>query len=149
MPVFVEWRWQEKTKSFLVIFHFYDDFSKPNLRIRRYEKDNRVIFDLSRGEDIWTLEAWMSWAPSHVETAMLSELLSYANIINGLGEPSKRQLINPLTGKGGKGMNIVQKVGLDKRIVWLTEDSGLSYAGFEICPIYVDYLREILKPYLK
>jgi hypothetical protein len=36
MPIFVQWKWDETRKSFLVVFHFYNDFSKPNLRIRKY-----------------------------------------------------------------------------------------------------------------
>ena len=77
MPVFVEWQWKERTKSFLVIFHFHDDFSKPNLRIKKYE--NGHLFMLPPDEMFTPLKAWMSWAPSHPDMALLTELLSYAN----------------------------------------------------------------------
>ena len=90
MPVFVEWQWKERTKSFLVIFHFYDDFSRPNLRIKKYEKGHLIV--LTPNKAIVPKEAWMTWAPSHPDLALLTELLSYANIVNGLKEFEKRDL---------------------------------------------------------
>ena len=37
MPVFVEWKWIEKTETFLAVFHFWDDGNKQNLRMRTEE----------------------------------------------------------------------------------------------------------------
>ena len=83
MPVLVQWKWKEETKSYLVIFHFFDDFSAPNLRT--------TILGISKshfGEDIDLSKRkstpLLTWAPSHIELGLLSEVLSYANRINGL-----------------------------------------------------------------
>jgi hypothetical protein len=37
-------------------------------------------------------EVEMTWAPSHIELGMLSELLMYANIIGGLSETARKEL---------------------------------------------------------
>ena len=34
MPTYVRWEWKERTKTFLVIFYFFDDKSSSNLRFR-------------------------------------------------------------------------------------------------------------------
>lgn len=87
MPVFVEWKWKERTKTFLVIFHFYDDFSKTNLRIKKCEKGRLLM--LTPSEIFSPSKAWMTWSPSHPDMALLTQLLTYANIINGLKEDEK------------------------------------------------------------
>ena len=51
------------------------------------------------GDIINPREAWMTWAPSHPELGLLMELLSYANIINGLKETEKRKLRVGLEGR--------------------------------------------------
>ena len=55
MPIFVQWEWKGRTKSFLVIFHFYDDFSKPNLRMKmkKYDltPDDLDLLELLMDED--------------------------------------------------------------------------------------------------
>jgi len=83
MPILVQWKWEEGTKTFLVIFHFYDDYSQPNIRL-----NNKTIKD---GESEFERPT-ITWAPSHLESGLLSELLGYANIINGLKEGGKREL---------------------------------------------------------
>jgi hypothetical protein len=73
----------ERTKSFLVIFHLYDDRSEPNIRLmKKTFKDEMSEFE----------RPTITWAPSHLESGLLGELLSYANIINGLKEGGKREL---------------------------------------------------------
>lgn len=159
MPVFVEWKWQERTKSFLVIFHFYDDFSKPNLRIRRFAKGNRLMFSEPL-KAIFTKEAWMTWAPSHVEMALLTELLSYANMINGLKEKEKRELKKSLESRKSlyeadwmKGIldyhvspnDTFKEIGIDKKMVIYHDESKKVYSGVEICPEYIDYLKKLLR----
>jgi hypothetical protein len=96
MPVFVEWKWQERFKSFLVIFHFHDDFSRPDLRVKKYEKG--LLFMAKYSKVLSARKAWMPWAPSHPELELLTELLSYANRINGLKEFEKGELRAKLEG---------------------------------------------------
>jgi len=176
MPVFVEWRWKEQTKSFLVIFHFYDDFSSPNLRIKKYEKGTIAIQIKSPyPEDpySWSIEprkVWMTWAPSHPELGLLMELLSYANIINGLKETEKRKLKIELQGRtplaemvrkgfapedelirGACPDDIKSKIGKDKKTVVYFEpevEPIVLHFCVELCPEYIDYLKTVLKPYL-
>ncbi len=161
MSVFVEWKWKEKTKSFLVVFHFYDDFSKPNLRIKNYEKGYLYVstpFGL-----ITPMKAWMTWSPSHPELALLTELLSYANIINGLKEFEKRHLrtnLDPvITDDDELGItadvtSIENEIGKDKKTVVYLEKPEYPteqplHCCAELCPEYIYYLKKVLKPYLK
>jgi len=166
MPVFVEWEWKERTKSFLVIFHFYDDFSKPNLRVKKcgMGKGGRLMIVVTAEGPILPQTAWMSWAPSHSELALLSELLSYANIVNGLKESTKRELRVKLeVWKKGNFIEdigeyepdvwvaFVPKVGTDKHVVYLEkrEDSENDYhLCIQLSHEYIDYLKNLLKPYL-
>lgn len=109
MPVFVQWKWKEETKTFLVIFYFYDDFSKPNLRVRKYEKGHLLM--LTPSEIFTPSKAWMTWAPSHPEMALLTQLLTYANIINGLKEDKKDEKIcKEYIGGKGFGAKILSEM---------------------------------------
>jgi len=160
MPVFVEWNWKERTKSFLVIFHFYDDFSRENLRIKKYERGKVIIFHSpSREEAITPDKTWMSWAPSHPELGSLQELLSLANIINGLKEHEKRWLKVLLGAEcrlpqaGFREMidvyGITKEIGEDKRTVVYQNATSEDHFCVELCPEYIDYLKKVLKPLLK
>ena len=51
MPILVQWKWQERGKHFLVIFYFYDDFSKSNLRFKMERVVNSNIITTERGID--------------------------------------------------------------------------------------------------
>ena len=138
MPVFVEWKWKERTKTFLVIFHFYDDFSKPNLRIKKYEKEHLLMF--TESEMFTPLKAWMTWAPSHPEMALLTQLLTYTNIINGLKEDEKHEI----------GLYLERAAIPERKLVVVyLEESGELSSFAELCPEYIDYLKKILKPYLR
>ena len=170
MPVFVEWKWKEKTKTFLVIFHFYDDFSKSNLRIKKYEKGHLLMLTPNKAID--PMKAWMTWAPSHPDLALLTELLSYANIVNGLKEFEKRDLRTKLgTARwehvdGELGVVIYsphmqnEMVEDKKTAIYSEKPDNHSekpahstevplHVCAELCPEYIDYLKRILKPYLK
>jgi len=176
MPVFVEWKWIESTKSFLVVFHFYDDFSKPNLRIKKCEKGTPGTPSMfttfapdapSPSDIIQARKAWMTWAPSHSELALLMELLSYANIINGLKETEKRKLKFELQGRKALILHGVPEdeinaavspvdawvqVGVGKKAVTYFEpEVGPEVLHFciELCSEYIDYLRFLLELYLK
>ena len=119
MPILVQWKWRERTKSFLVIFHFFDDYSKLNLRVRKrhfikneksveYRKPiylyvpSQTLFpeevkDMEkRGFLSIGIRTTTTWAPSHVELGLLGELLSYANRINGLSETEKREVLKKM-----------------------------------------------------
>jgi hypothetical protein len=130
MPIFVQWKWQEKTKSFLVIFHFFDDYSKPNLRIKKDLKYPKI-----------------TWSPSHVELALFSELLSYANIIDGLTETEKRKLKAKLTGISPK---MQEELGEAYNPELLPDEELREYIMRpKLCLDYIEYLRKVLKPYLR
>jgi hypothetical protein len=102
MPIFIQWKWKEETKTFLVIFHIYDDYSRANIRARKMrfecseEEPNRNVygyFPEEFGSDQPNFTATVhTWAPSHSEMALLMNVLCYANIINGLKEYRKRKL---------------------------------------------------------
>ena len=161
MPVFVEWEWKERTKSFLVIFHFCDDFSKPNLRMRKYVKGE--LFTISPSEVLEPKEAWMTWASSHQELALLSDVLSYANIVNGLKESEKKSLRTKLGGVEKvrrEHDKEIHEFELDKNAenkiaIFYIEcrrpkhETHIVHCCAELCPEYIDYLKKILKPYLK
>jgi len=165
MPILVQWKWKEKTKSFLVIFHFYDDYSKPNIRFKKKKfKDEKSEFE----------RPMITWAPSHPELGLLSELLSYANIVNGLKETEKRELRKDLQIALEEENELRLYYAPIKDLIQLTDKVLLfeapEFASFlsphivdyerekiekefffcvELCPEYIDYLKNVLKPYLK
>jgi len=152
MPILVQWKWQEKTKSFLVIFHFYDDYSKTNLRIK-----NTLIEGKHR--------SLMTWAPSHVELALLAEMLRYANVIDGLDESAKRELRKGLeimfvedkqhAAFDNEALKALTNVLPSRKKIHLTVSlhgkKGFegSESCVELCAEYVDYLKAILEPHFR
>ena len=147
MPIFARWKWQEKTKSYLLIFRFIDDFSKPNLRIKTHPKSHKA--DLIRVADV-------TWAPTHIELGLLSELLGYANIINGFSETTKRELRKKLEvtykDRDTKYINEETLFQLDQ----IPDKPYTIYVNFKewelwiyVCPEYIEHLRKLLKPYIK
>jgi len=100
MPIFVQWKWEERTETFLVIFHFFDDFSERNVRMKTTRIDKIHLYP---AEQTYTEEHLskpvISWSPSHPELALFSELLSYANLINGLKPQEKIKLKSELEGE--------------------------------------------------
>ena len=165
MPVFVEWRWKEETKTFLVVFHFYDDFSRTNLRVNSTpEKNQLTLFTYVGGDDflndVETKGAWLTWSPSHVDLALLMELLTYSNIINGFKEAKKRLLIQHLEFVSRKGtLNevsgevekcdwlkvgaMLSVVGCDKKLASYSDDNRRFYAMAELCPEYITYIKKL------
>ena len=155
MPILVQWKWQERTKSFLVIFHFTDDYSETNLRMETFYPFPGLPSPLKNTR--------MTWAPSHVEMALLSDILSYANLINGLKETEKEDLRDKLQGTRVKYedteahideigyvlQHFLEEVGLKCVICRPDPNSGEWQIFFELCPEYIDYLKNVLKPYLK
>ena len=149
MPILVQWKWKERTKTFLVIFRFIDDFSKPNLRVKIYS---------SYGANA-PARADMTWAPSHVELGLLSELLGYANIIDGLSGDVKTELrkkLEILFEEKGAAHTYWEFAGaIGKEIpkrpciidVGKFPDDWRFWAP--VCPEYIDYLKRVLKPYLR
>jgi hypothetical protein len=168
MPVFVQWKWIERTKTLLTIFHFYDDLSKPNLRLMKFD-GGLTAFHSPKGY-FEAKKAWISWAPSHPEMALLMQLLSYANIINGLKPSEKKKIWLELEGKGdildtcpeddlpkiGQSRQIRKEIGNDKKVIlyveffppFREEDHQLCTC-VELCPEYIGYLRKTLNRYLR
>lgn len=175
MPILVQWKWQERTKTFLVIFHFFDDFSKPNLRLKKRVLDGvdtlqtkqfltYPISERSKDSSEWKMEKpILTWAPSHTDLALLSDLLTYANMINGLPEDARRDLRYDLeivvdVGKSRFELDETRIADLDRRFSNLCTFMGRdrNKEGFlsgsfsiELRPEYIDYLKEVVKPYLK
>lgn len=174
MPVFVEWKWIEKTKTFLAIFHFWDDGKKENLRMRieedGFETCEYVGSDEKEGGDLIPIDtfphyisgyprtkAYLSWAPSHPEFCFLTEVLTYANLLNGMKPNLKEKLKPKLEGKTLKRNREGREYTyfeVDSRLFRsMPKGAMVSFAGqngisFEVCLEYVEYLRELLKPYL-
>jgi hypothetical protein len=177
MPILVQWKYQEKTKTFLVIFYFYDDGSSSNLRFGTIElKRGRQYADMKLGdsitlanksvfgipEDKMSVKPMMNWAPSHVELGYLSEVLRYANIIDGLSEIEKENLrldleyseANPTLGKEYLGdqnhlSEIWDALESKAQLFCIEPTYGTHYRGVELCSEYIDYLKTVLEPYLK
>lgn len=180
MPILVQWKWKEKTKSFLVIFHFFDDYSKPNLRVKkmRFEGSEPPYiyvpqdFSSTTGRSIKTRPV-MTWAPSHVETGLLGELLRYANVVGGLNEAEKKKLRRKLEVIYDVPEKVEKRIKYNRHAYekWkkeiLDELSGIDmefHLGcreigkggevetvfcVELCSEYIEYLKKLLKPYLK
>jgi len=165
MPVFIEWKLEEQRQSLIAIFHFYDDFSKTNLRLIESSKAIEPGI-CSREELIMAERPWISWAPSHIDMALLMQMLCYANIINGLKTSEKKKLWFELEGKKhlhDKGLSehalasyalpdaIIEQIGSDIKVMAFGDpkDEYVSHTCVELCSEYLDYLRRLLRPYLR
>lgn len=163
--------------------HFDADSSKPNLRsremvFRKYEPS--ATHSLYTPSDRYSGESSfqgipykstkkrmvITWSPSHIETGLLSELLAYANIINGFKKNVKEQLSSKLEIIAIRNRKIMdgfeevtddlEKEGfLNKRFMlvgsepnYKNENDGNVVFCFELCPEYLDYLRKVLKEYM-
>jgi hypothetical protein len=162
MPVYVRWQWKEKTRTFLVIFYFYDDLIKSNLRFRpsTVTKSGKllVLEDAENNPDVKP-QPVMTWAPTHVEIALLGDVLRYANIIDGLSEVEKRILRNKLEIESSEKDRYV----IDATAYWEDFFKGVPaglhmiafagrddwYLGCELDEKYIKYLAKTLEPYLK
>jgi hypothetical protein len=107
-------------------------------------------------------KAITTWSPSHVELGYLAEVLRYANIIDGLSEEEKRDLRYDLEIIVGMtdirfGIDVDRMTDINYRfahryrmyLIGDKETLGKIALCAELCPEYIDYLEEILKPYLK
>lgn len=201
----------ERTKTFLVIFHFVDDFSKQNIRFRKkkfvgyglpdylyipqdYPTPQECPYILECPVSCGTMEPLpvqsyevMTWASSHPELGLLSELLSYANIINGLKESEKRKLRGKLEvmyelDEEGRKIKQYMAEGNREQALKVYKDIISNLSNYnrdfeditsklnkimlhgiefgrrrkeeyvfcvELCPEYIDYLKTVLKPYLR
>jgi hypothetical protein len=103
----------------------------------------------------------MTWAASHSELGLLTELLCYANKVNGFKEHVKRDLKEQLVvfypldrpdvdryleRKGRFQEALKDKIHSSGWLETNSEDNELTMC-VELCQEYIDYLREILKPY--
>jgi len=114
------------------------------------------------------LKPIMTWAPSHVELGYLGEVLRYANIIDGLNESEKNDLRPFLAAESdpyffvdtsvldrfnsNEDLARLRDVLFEKRELFCIEKENeqidIVFRGIELCPEYIDYLKEILRPYL-
>lgn len=158
MPVLVQWKWEEKTKTYLVIFHFLDDFSAPNLRMseafmsKAKFGDKEIVYRSPHAK--WT--SIMTWAPSHPELGLLSEVLSYANIINGLDYDKKSEVRRFLEGEAfyvlkdkklthlATVTEIELLVASQFRQLLRPSKEGI-YQAFWLTPEYMEYLKKVLE----
>jgi hypothetical protein len=175
MPIFVEWKWIESTETFLVVFHFWDDRKKTNLRMRLEEEGFETCIPADEEQDrakfvpIQTVpyfalqypetNAYLSWAPSHSEFCLLTEILTYANLINGLETYKRKRLKSKLQGKIIKERRgnrvstrfevhakLLRFLPLGKtQIISFSRQDGMS---FEVRLEYIEYLRSLTRPYL-
>jgi hypothetical protein len=167
MPIFVQWKWNENTLTFLAVFHFFDDYIKTNIRFRRKrleggKDEQRAYFyypvdHKGKPTQPFQFKSVMTWAPSHSELGLLSDLLTYANIINGMKEDKKRKLINilqdpvfkiELAGWAENSAREYKKRGRFYLISYEHDKPEDSYCA-ELCPEYIDYIKEFLKQYPK
>jgi hypothetical protein len=101
--------------------------------------------------------AYLSWAPSHAQFCLLTEVLTYANLINGLKPHIRKRLRFKLQGLINEKMctdknrdhflidyELLSNMG-KKAIVSF---SGQDYLSFEVCQEYIEYLRKLIKPYI-
>lgn len=141
MPIFVQWKWIENTRSFVVIFHFIDDYTKSNLRITKSGFWANILEQKGIPN-----KGWMTWAPSHIELAMLAELLHIANIVDGLNDSIKRKLRPFLVGDLRTGEEVEKWAQLFPRnITGFIGEDVLA----ELCEEYIEYLKKLLSPYLR
>lgn len=177
MPIFVQWKWEETSKTFLAIFHFDDDYSKVNIRTERMrfrgvsglnvyypdEVEEKAVEILSRADERLRqskVRNVLTWAPHHYELALLMDLLNYANMVNGLKEHEKRELRNGLqllfegqtADERTESIKNLRECVPSKLLYGLQANYRDKTVNFmtcvELCPEYIDYLKEILKPYL-
>lgn len=184
MPIVVQWKWKEETKTFLVIFHIYNDYSRDNIRTAemRFESEEEPShkvylylpnkFPINSSDSVKYVTTVHTWAPSHFEMALLMQVLCYANIINGLKEEKKRTLrgilewhdilsreglFDEITHAIGRlrayALNEYIRVRKDHTVLIGFESKDgktLEEPMFcvELCEEYIDYLRNVLKPYL-
>jgi hypothetical protein len=160
MAVFVRWEWKEKTKTFLVIFYFIDDKTEQNIRFRfkvvnKNLKPVVLLEDPTSNPDMAS-QPVMTWAPNHLEIALLGDILGYANIIDGLDEPEKRNLREKLEIQVKEGHpNLVHEEDIDDLIrdappsttMLALEGASDWFFCSRLSSEYVDYLRKILLPF--
>jgi hypothetical protein len=144
MPIFVEWKWQENTRSFIVIFHFIDDYTKSNLRITK----TGFWVDILERKGVCN-KAWMTWAPSHVELAMLADLLHIANIVDGLQESERRKLRPFLDCNWQTDGEAKEWMRMFPESVkgWIPPNEDSPFVA-ELCEGYIEYLNKVVKPYI-
>lgn len=149
MPIFIQWKWQEKTKTFLVIFHFVDDFSAANLRakIKEFGKEFGGL-NTAVSESYESIKMpYLTWAPSHPELGLLSGVLNYANIINGLKYDRKEKISHFLE---GKSIDLEIYPRNTRILIEFEIKNGKrkpSILLWELNANYIDYLQKLLKQY--
>ena len=78
---------------------------------------------------------------------MLSDILRYANVIDGLKEEAKKELWGKIESPVEEAMIGEQIKGAKNLICW--SDEGFEFLAVELCPEYINYLKEVLEPYTR
>jgi hypothetical protein len=145
---------------------------EPSRRVYLYIPEELASLDASVCPNF--VAAVHTWAPSHLEMALLMEVLCYANIINGLKEDKKRKLreilemrhvlpdidwhydeiLDTFVRLRLAGLYEHIRVRKDRTVLIGFESTDGKIVEepmfcVELCEEYIDYLREILKPYLR
>jgi len=204
MPMFVHWKWDEKQQDFTAIFHFNNESTNPDPPIDRIGFEFTGIEGMcgytsihSNQHSIPTsvlevlkgnvgakpdkIRATIAWTPSHIELALFTEILRFANAVNELKLDNKRELRDKLQlssffegiinwyKRSEEGVyedwkdavfnysegfsNVLDRLQ-DREVLISSELSSDrsrldQFICFPVCQEYVDYLKEILKPYLE
>lgn len=98
----------------------------------------------------------MTWAPTHVEIALLGDVLRYANIIDGLSLLEKKKIRKKLEIQiKDENVNYVHEFEIDELTKHAPTLTILALEGerdwFFCCKLnveYVNFLRDALQPYL-
>ena len=136
MPIYIQWDWKEKTRTFLVVFHFFDDFSAPNLRA--------TMEEVIEFKDKTKKTPYLTWAPSHYELGLFSDVLSCANIINGFNYGQKIRIKILLQNKHDEyyvpdGCRMLVSCDFENG------KKKYSYGLIELNATYVNFLKDLFK----
>lgn len=160
MVVFVRWEWKEKTKTFLLIFYFIDDKTEQNIRFR-FKVVNKNIEPIVLLEDPTNnpdmpSQPIMTWAPKHLEIALLGDVLRYANIIDGLDEGEKRKLRekleiqikerNPYPFNSADFEDLIRDAPPSTTMIAFEGADDWFFCS-RLNSEYVDYLRKVMVPF--
>lgn len=158
MAIFVRWEWKERTKTFLVIFYFVDDRTKQNLRFRlKVVDDWKECIGLEDPENNpdCSPQMIMTWAPTHLEIALLGDVLRYANIIDGLDISEKKQLRMKLEIETKENNpSFLNNFEIEKlrcnvpfTIMISLEGKEDWYICSKLTSEYIDYLKNVVNPF--
>lgn len=115
----------------------------------------RALEDPTNNPDV-AIQPIMTWAPNHLEIALLGDILGYANIIDGLDEREKRNLRekleiqvkerDPYPFDRAEIDDLVRDAPPSTTMLALEGVSDWFFCS-RLSSEHVDYLRKILLPF--